>query len=97
MEQQTLIFTALPNGRAADGSLKLSVFISPRLWDNVASVKKMKLSQFPDFLPWTTLVGGATWKVEFEGGPTLNATVAGGPLREDIWNALFKPDTDVLP
>lgn len=97
MEQQTLIFTALPNGRAADGSLKLSVFISPRLWDSVASVKKMKLSQFPDFLPWTTLVGGATWKVDFEGGPTLNATVTGGPLREDIWNALFKPDTDVLP
>lgn len=97
MEKQTLIFTALPNGRSADGSLKLSVFISPRLWNDDAAVKKMKLSQFPDFLPWTDLVAAATWQVAFEGGPTLNATVVGKALRKDLWNALFKADTDVLP
>lgn len=97
MEKQTVIFTALPNGRAADGALKLSVFISPRLWDDDPDVKKMKLSQFTDFLPWTDKVGAAAWQVEFEGGPTLNATAVGGPLRRDLWNALFKPDTDVLP
>src|SRR5688572_9412777 len=98
MEKQTLVFTALPNGRAADGALKLSVLISPRLWNDDPTVKKMKLSQFPDFLPWTDLVGAANWQVAFAGGLTLNATVPpGNPLREDLWNALFKADTDVLP
>lgn len=99
MEKQTIIFTALPNGRAADGALKLSVFISLRLWNDDPSIKKMKLSQFPDFLPWTDLVAAANWQVAFEGGPTLNASVEPNPLplRKDLWNALFKADTDVLP
>ena len=33
MEKETIIFTALPNGRdPVDGALRLSVFVSPRLW-----------------------------------------------------------------
>ena len=98
MENETIIFTALPNGREADGSLRVSVFISPRLWDNVASVQKMKLSQFDDFRDWPSRVNAATWQVAFEGGPTLNATLAGAPVAtRDFWTALFKDDTDVLP
>jgi len=97
MEKQTIIFTAIPNGRAADGSLRLSVFIAPRLWSDDATLAKLKLSKFPDFIDWTARVGAATWKVAFEGGPTLNATVESAPPRADLWNALFKNDTDVLP
>ncbi len=98
MEKQTIIFTALPNGREADDSLLLSVFISPRLWDTDASVNKMKLSQFDDFGDWPNRVNGATWQVVFEGGPTLNATVPGGPVAtQEFWTALFKDNTDVLP
>src|SRR6185369_11273305 len=98
MEKQTIIFTALPNGREADGSLRLSVFISPRLWDTDASIQKMKLSQFDDFRDWPSRVNAATWQVTFEGGPTLNATVPGGPVAtKEFWTALFKDNTDVLP
>ena len=33
MKKTTIIFTALPHGAAgADGKLRLSVFIAPRLW-----------------------------------------------------------------
>lgn len=97
MEKQTIIFTTLPNGRAAGDSLRISVFISPRLWSDDAAVAKLKLSAFDDFRDWTTRVGAATWKVVFEGGPTLNATVVSAAPRADLWSALFKDDTDVFP
>ncbi|HEX8355476.1 MAG TPA: hypothetical protein VF611_21390 [Pyrinomonadaceae bacterium] len=97
MEKHTTIFTALPNGRAAGGALRLSVFISPRLWSDDASVTKLKLSQFPDFVNWTARVAAATWKVEFDGGPTLDATVESAAPRDELWRALFRDDTDVLP
>jgi hypothetical protein len=97
MEKHTVICTALPDGRTADGSLRLSVHIAPRLWDTDVTVEKMKLSQFPDFVDWTTRVAGATWKVSFEGGPTLDATVVSAAPRADLWRALFRPGTDVIP
>lgn len=97
MEKQTIIFTALPNGRAANGSLRLSVFISPRLWSDDPAVTKLKLLAFDDFRDWTNRVSAATWKVTFDGGPTLNATVKGAAPRADLWSALFKDDTDVFP
>ena len=97
MEKQTIIFTALPNGRAADGSLRFSVFISPRLWSDDPSVAKLKLLAFDDFRDWTNRVSAATWKVAFDGGPTLNATVTSGAPRTELWSALFKDDTDVFP
>src|SRR3982751_1740172 len=97
MEKQTLILTALPNGRDADGALRLSVFAAPRLWNDDASVKQMKLSQFPDLLDWTSRIGAATWQVNFDGGPTLPAKVTSSAPRADLWSALFKADTDVRP
>ncbi|HKO63473.1 MAG TPA: hypothetical protein VJV03_20075, partial [Pyrinomonadaceae bacterium] len=97
MEKQTIIFTALPNGRAADGSLRLSVFISPRLWSDDPNVPKLELSQFPDFVDWANVISGVTWKVAFDGGPTLNASVESAPPEPLKWNALFKNDTDVIP
>ncbi|MDP9099285.1 MAG: hypothetical protein M3N48_09890, partial [Verrucomicrobiota bacterium] len=98
MEKQTIIFTALPNGRdPADGALRLSVFISPRLWTDDPAIKKLKLAQFPDFLDWTARITPSSWQVTFEGGPTLPATVASAAPRADLWSALFKTDTDVLP
>ena len=50
MEKQTIVCTALPNGRAVDGALLLSVHIGPRLWSSDKSVGKLALSQFPDLL-----------------------------------------------
>ncbi|HMJ06781.1 MAG TPA: hypothetical protein VK474_11040, partial [Chthoniobacterales bacterium] len=97
MEKHTLIYTALPNGRAADGSLRLSVFIAPRLWSDNAAVEKLKLAQFPDFLDWPTRVQAATWQVSFDGAPALSATVESDVPRADVWSALFTGETDVVP
>ena len=63
MEKQTIIFTALPDGREADGSLRLSVFIAPRLWSDDASIAKLPLSKFADWLDWPTKIAGATWSL----------------------------------
>jgi hypothetical protein len=101
MEKQTIIWTALPHG--SDGpviegnTLHLSVFIAPRLWSDDPNVKKMKLSQFPDFLDWPALIQQATFQVEFVGGPTLAAVPGNVDLRSHLWQALFKSDTDVIP
>src|SRR4051794_26700942 len=97
MEKQTILCTALPNGRNADGSLRLSVYVSPRLWSDDVTVGKLKLSQFPDWLSWPTLIGSANWSVTFAGQPAMNGTVVSAAPRLDLWQALFKSDTDVVP
>ena len=99
MEKHTTIFTALPNGRAAGGALRLSVYVAPRLWSDDPNAGTLKLAQFPDFLDWTARVAAAaaTWKVEFDGGLVLDATVESAAPRADLWGALFRNDTDVLP
>jgi len=97
MEKQTIVCTALPNGRAADGALLLSVHIAPRLWSSDTSVGKLALSQFPDLLAWPATLAGASWSVTFDGQPPAAATVVGAASRADLWGALFKTDTDVVP
>src|SRR5262245_2345806 len=97
MEKQTIVCTALPNGRAADGALLLSVHIAPRLWSSDTSVGKLALSQFPDLLAWPATLAGASWSVTFDGQPPAAATVVSAAPRADLWAALFKTDTDVVP
>lgn len=97
MEKQTVIFTALPDGRAADGSLRLSVFIAPRLWSDDATVGKMPLSKFADWLDWPAKVSAASWTIAIDGGAPMPATVRGPAPQTALWQALFKSDTDVAP
>jgi len=101
MLKQTIIWTALPNGSdgpLAEGTtLRLSVLASPRLWNDDPSVTLMQLSSFPDFLDWPALVDQASFQVEFDGGPTIAANVVPAGLRSDLWQSLFKNDTDVIP
>ena len=51
-KMQQIIWTALPNGVEGD-TLKLSLFVSPRLW---ASWTNPDLSQFPDWLDWPAVI-----------------------------------------
>lgn len=96
MIKQTITWTALP--RSSDGpSLRLSVFMAPRLWNDDPTVKVMPLSQFPDWLDWPDVIRQTTFEVEFDGGPTLPATVESAAPRSDLWKALFKPTTTVKP
>ena len=97
MEKQTIVCTALPNGRATDGALLMSVHIAPRLWSSDTSVGKLPLSQFPDLLGWPATLTGASWSVTFDGQPPVGATVVSAAPRADLWSALFKTDTDVVP
>ena len=100
MLKQTIVWTALPKGAddplVAGGSVRLSVFVAPRLW-NDQSIAKMKLSQFPDFLDWPDVIRNSTFDVVFEGGPTVTAAVDSPPPDSTLWGALFKTDTDVIP
>src|SRR6266581_1622306 len=100
MLKQTITWTALPNG--IDGppvpgaTLRVSAFVAPRLW-NDDGTPTMKLSQFPDFLDWPSAVGAATFKVELDGGTIVDATVTSAAPESDLWKALFKNETDVIP
>ena len=98
MERQTIIYTALPNGRPADGTVRLSVFISPRLWNIVPGSGPMTLERFRWFLNWPRQVALARWQVTFDAGQPIDATVEENlPLREDLWQALFRSETRVIP
>jgi hypothetical protein len=99
--KQTLIWTALPHrleGPVQEGAeLRLSAFVSPRLWNDDPTVHEMALNEFPDFLDWPAVMGQASFQVAFAGGPTLTATPDTSALRPDLWQALFKSTTRVVP
>ena len=104
MKQQTIIYTALPNGvvtpaRAGGASVKLSVFVSPRLETNEGGARPT-LSQFSDFLDWPARIAGATFSVRFNGAAPVKATaVAAEPDAPDssLWKAIFTGTTYVEP
>src|SRR5712692_7211189 len=87
---QRIIWTALPNG--ADGTtLKLSVFVSPRLYNN----SDTQLSDYPDFVNWAKRVSEVKFSVEFKGGPKLKAKVVTDKPDNDLWTTVFKASTFV--
>jgi hypothetical protein len=102
MLKQTLVWTALPHraqGPAAPGAtLRLSVLLSPRLWNDDTTVESMPLGGFPDFLDLPSTMQGAAFQVRFDGGLTLPATVASAArLDSALWKSLFGAETRVVP
>src|SRR3989442_2954457 len=98
---QRVIWTALPNG-VAGNTLRLSVFVSPRLYNS----SDTKLNpDFPDFLDWPKKINQAKFTVEFKGGPKLSADFDQKPPNVDpaadisrdsgVWQTIFKGDTFV--
>jgi hypothetical protein len=100
MKEQKIVWTVLPNGTAKTGSgdpgLKLSVFVSPRLYTDGGS-SEPHLDQFPDFLNWPEKVKAMTFNVEFDNGTTIPAIPDKTNFDADLWKALFKPTTYVRP
>lgn len=90
MATQTLTFVLLPNGTAPQKKLRLSVFVTPRLAAGAT------LADFPEILHWPERVSnhGLTFEVSCAGS-TETVTAPIGGLRQDIWNAIFKPSTFV--
>jgi hypothetical protein len=98
MAQQSLIWTALPNGYTHDGEgLRLSVMVSPRL-DSQADPQRLD-SFFPEWEDWPTTVRDARFTITYNGGNVaVRGNVTTGPDRIDdrlgtadsnIWKALF--------
>src|SRR5215471_2971959 len=90
MAKQTLTFVVLPNGPAAAGKLRVSVYLTPRLSGAA------KLQSFPDVLHWTERIKAHGLKFTFASGPqSATAAVDRSVLRPDIWEAIFRPSTFV--
>jgi len=100
VRSQTVIWTALPNGRGASaGTLNLSVFVMPRLQTDEGGATP-RLSLFPDFTNWPTTIGAApsgplSFTVTFGALPPVTATAApGSPVPSARhWAAIFDPAT----
>lgn len=92
MPNQTILWTALPNGidRAGD-RLQLSVFVSPRLVATPTDGRT--LLPTPDLLAWPERIRNARFRVEFAGGPTVDAVFKTDVLKPELWRALFKQNT----
>ncbi len=92
MASQTLTALAVPAGTAPGGRLRVNVYLSPRLSGAAA------LSDFPDWLAWPDLVKKHGLSVTLRGsGGAATVDVTTGPLRPDIWQAIFKPHAAVAP
>jgi hypothetical protein len=95
MIAQDVIWTALPNGRKDATTLKLSVYISPRLMTDQGLPTPM-LSQFKDFLNWPTVP--VSYKVIMGShGPFTGTIVTSPPAVNNLYTAVFKTTTFVRP
>src|SRR5690242_7754775 len=98
MAQQSLLWTALPNGYT-DGraGLRVSVMLSPRL--DPQADKPRLASFFPDWKDWPATLARATFTISYGGtSVSIPATQMAGRVRVDdtlgiadsaVWGALF--------
>jgi len=93
MIQQTIMWTAIPRGVADDGSLLLTVFVSPQLKTDASPGK---LGQFKDFLDWPATLAKLKFDVDF-GGSTRAAERTSDETDSTLWTALFNEKTYVRP
>jgi|GEM_PF-2839348 len=73
MRNQTIIWTALPNGVDSNGKLHLSVFVSPRLGTETGAPDEpeVSLNLYPDFIDWPSTLGRIKFSIVFEGCPQV--------------------------
>lgn len=92
---QEIIWTALPYGRAEDGRLRLTAFVSPRLGTDESPPQ---LGHFPNFVTWAASVNDMTFTVKAKAQPGEIATTRVSPAADaDLWGRLFKATTSLRP
>jgi hypothetical protein len=92
MAKQTLMFTLLPNGITSNSTLRLSVYLSPRLEQGAT------LAAFPDFLDWPGNIYAHGLAFDIVCGANKATVSAQKPaLHADIWKEIFESDTYVAP
>lgn len=96
MARQTIIWTALPNGRNEPtgrnrGSRRVSVVVSPRL--SPEDEHEQRLDAFREWLDWPATLARLTFGLEVEGTVVGLVPVADPDLRPDsaLWRHLFEP------
>ncbi len=90
MATQTLLFVVLPNGITARNTLRLSIYLTPRL-DQGGT-----LAQFPDILHWPAAIVNSGLKFQIKcAAKTTSVTVDTKVLRADVWEEIFKANTFV--
>ncbi|MDD4923243.1 MAG: hypothetical protein PHF74_00195 [Dehalococcoidales bacterium] len=103
MKTQKITWTALPNGtfQYVDGtSLRLSVYVSPRL---ESDDKNDTLASFPDFLDWPATLfpdddrREVIFHVQFGSGNPIQATIVSDLPSSELWRSLFDDNTRIEP
>ena len=92
---QKILWTALPNGVASDGRLKLSALVSPRLRSNAAGAQLGP--DFVDFLDWPKVINAVTFNAEVGGGQPIPVERVSAPADSTLWKTLFRATTSVAP
>lgn len=96
MAVEKVIWTALPRGLGADGRLRLSLHVAPRLRNDDGSDTPRKLGEFAAFRNWPARLNTFRFGVEFPGGPSVRG-VPEAPADSGLWQLLFPPGTRVGP
>jgi hypothetical protein len=99
---ERIIWTAIPAGFDAEGRLRLSVHVAPRLTTDDGDTSERTLDEYATFASWAERVAELEWGVEF--APQLGGQVAGygaSPeatmLDADLWKVVFPGETLVRP
>src|SRR5258708_7003323 len=98
MTQQVVSWIALPRGiDVAAHTLRLSVFISPRLSaDTGAPGELLSLGQFAYFVAWPERLNAAPVSFVVESaGQRIQSTIVSAPPDPSLWASLFSPSTPV--
>lgn len=90
MRKQSFIWTAIPAGRGPGNTLRLSVFVTPKLETDDPSPT---LGLFPDLLTWPER--DLRFRVAFRDGPTLPAIIVPRSPKVQPWSYIFKSTTPV--
>jgi hypothetical protein len=91
---QAIVWTALPNGIARAGYVRLSVFVAPQLQTDEGGASP-SLELFPDFANWPATLQGQqpsfSFDVVFGSSPPVRVTPDLGALSAADWQAAFDP------
>ena len=94
MRTQAIVWTALPNGIARPGHVRLSVFVAPQLQTDQGGASP-SLELFPDFANWPATLQGQqpafSFDVVFGSSPPVQVAPDLSGLSAADWRAAFDP------
>ncbi len=88
MVLEKVLWTALPNHFDANGRLRISVHVAPRLVNHDGSSTQRKLEECPAFVDWPARLATLKFKVEFDSGVTAEGDCGGRDRRRAVEPAL---------